>query len=102
MKYVIFKTSNGFLLPVIFPNGFIHADMALVVNVLCEENMASRCVPVSAGTIDLGNDFVCSGESETLGLVSRPIDEAVIGLHEQGSSLPDTMLSDLWEQAKKR
>ena len=61
MKYIMFKI-NGGELPVIFPPEIIHKQMARNIN----------AEVISAGMIDY--NLTCYGESETLGIKSRPED----------------------------
>lgn len=115
MKYIILEMEDGRRLPIIFPDCLIHADIAgaiqMAVDVMDPKKdlRAKQCasmlerasaVPVSAGFIALGTDFVCSGSSETLELASRPQDEALIGIGEQAWAFPDAQITELWDKAK--
>lgn len=80
MKYIMFrhKFGEGVVqdIPVIFPNQLIHKFMAkrLVHALSFDHNI--RAEVVSAGSINA--EGVCYGESETLGVKSRPQDTEII------------------------
>jgi len=73
MKYVMFA---GTLHPepVIFPTVQTHADMANLLKERCGD-------PISAGFVDITEGEICAyGESDSLGIQSRPQDGQIINL----------------------
>lgn len=73
MKYIIF-TGTLHAEPVIFPMVQQHDDMA--------EALKDRCgKPVSAGFVDITDGVMSAhGESDSLGISSRPQDSQIINL----------------------
>lgn len=81
-RYIIIRTETHDI-PIIYPDCLVHAEVAQAICGI--EDMAKRgAQPLSAGelTVYAGN---CCGESETLGLQSRGVeDDACIASHEYG------------------
>jgi hypothetical protein len=76
MKYIIFRVVDGGVereLPVLFPDALIHAQVAKVLTGLMADahaHLESMPRPIAAGQVRL-DAVICTGESETLGLLSR-------------------------------
>lgn len=91
MKYVCIEvTVSGIKrnLPIIFPNCFVHKDVADYMCVLIGQRQNIDAKPVSAGEVNfVGNRVVVSGESETLGLASRGIDAYLIGMNDYNAGI---------------
>lgn len=87
MKYVMFKVEAKNMperfVPIIFPEGLVHKDVAArVARAVCDGYNAIRATPVAAGFVQL-DAVVCHGESETLGLQSMLLtDGRVIEQHD--------------------
>lgn len=71
MKYVIFQDNKtGLMQPVIFGEHTTHSDASIV-----------NAKPISAGFFYIkGSGFTVTGESESLGLKSRPEDAELLKL----------------------
>lgn len=87
MKYIIFEVTIGEELkkeePVIFPNMFVHEDVAKRICHMLEMEHNFTSVPVSAGEFN-PISCECSGKSETLNLKSRPQDSDIVKLCDYG------------------
>lgn len=68
MKYVIFEDEAGCRFPIIFPDVFVHSDMAEYTQYQSMDKLNKFVKPVSAGFISLKGE--CFGESESLNLKS--------------------------------
>lgn len=69
-KYIMFRTAQGQLLPVIFPDVMVHNEVA---NGIRRAHPPLRSAAIeSAGTIDGISPFNLGGDSETLRLQSIP------------------------------
>lgn len=83
MKYIMFKQEQGDLsklIPVIFPNDLVHADVAKAL----QQSVLKGHSIVSAGSISPLN-LEAEGRSETLGVESNPIvDSHVIKMNDYG------------------
>jgi hypothetical protein len=101
MKYVMFETTNGQKIPVIFPESLAHATMAMVVAAAIEVSTKSMAEAVSGGFINLGLDVGVHGKSESLGLESNPDDAARILLGESVSFMPDNVVAMMAEKLKE-
>lgn len=84
-KYVTFRDKDGREFPVIFPAELVHLDVARAVQsaVRCAEVKAklreySCPKPVSAGMIGSLQESGLGGESETLELKSRPLEDSCL------------------------
>lgn len=107
MKYIMFETSEGQKMPIIFPDQLTHCFVAgamqLVFDTLDSKKdlrpkqllnflEAPTAAPVSAGFINLGIDITVHGESESLGgLKSVPADAARIICGDAIQFMPDEM-----------
>ena len=84
MKYIVFRKRYGSRsdleqeIPIIFPDQLTHSVMAEVIS----RNPEMRgALPISAGFVSsLDMKAECHGESETLGLKSRPEDSNLINM----------------------
>ena len=91
MKYivlgVIHESGMKMEVPFIFPEHIVHAMMSQVCKVLCEATWQdSTITPISAGFVSsTAFEDDCYGESETLGLKSRPEDSRLIKMCDYGS-----------------
>jgi hypothetical protein len=91
MKYIVMdvKKPGGFHLevPFVFPDMVVHHMMAQVCKALCEATWPETEVkPVSAGFVSsTAFEDECYGESETLGLKSRPEDSRLIQMCDYGA-----------------
>ncbi len=102
MKYILFQDrATGFRVPILFSERIIHAEMDRPGRVAIGNSTGLMVKPVSAGFIHLGQDFRVHGNSESMGLVSHPADEAFIGLGDSGALLDVDYARALWERAKK-
>lgn len=74
MKYVVFvKRAKTITIhvPVVFPNMLVHADVAKMMT--CDIGPLAGYKADSAGECStFGHDFMCHGESTTLGLKAKP------------------------------
>lgn len=84
MKYIMFKHDQGDLsklIPVIFPNDLVHADVAKAL----QESVLKGTSIISAGSISPLN-LQAEGGSETLNIESNPIvDSHVIKMNDYGA-----------------
>ena len=72
LKYIIFE-HQGEEVPVVFPADIMHKCL------ITHSPMGGRSWPVSAGFCQMDSEGVCCfGESESLDLKSRPVQDAVI------------------------
>lgn len=85
LKYVMFRCKSASatmpdrLVPFVFPDFMVHSDCRDYLTMwLKREHRFVEAKPVTAGFYRPGNPSVTYGESETLGLKSRPEDSAVI------------------------
>lgn len=101
MKYIILEDFNGRRYPIIFPELMVHSDTAEFVRAQLLKKHQLRAGVVSAGFIGLGTDLITHGMSESLGVSSRPIDTAIIGLSDSGASLSEEMLEGLWQKVRE-
>lgn len=77
MKYVMIKNKKlNQLVPVIFPSFMVHSVVAQAISQMLKNHHHADPEIVSAG--DISCIVRCSGNSETLGVSSDPIDEHVI------------------------
>lgn len=79
MKYIIIRIEGRTInreFPILFPSLMVHAEVFQALK--CIPQLAHATV-VSAGEVSLfGTDLTTDGESETLGLKSRPEDAQAI------------------------
>lgn len=84
MKYIMFKREQDDLtklIPIIFPNDLVHADVAKAL----QETVLKNHAIVSAGSISPLN-LQAEGHSETLGVKSNSIvDSHVIKMNDYGA-----------------
>ena len=90
MKYIMFCDTKNYR-PVIFPDEFVHLEMAKACMWMQE---LRGYLPVSAGFVQIGGtiagrefDTTTYGESETLDLKSRPEDAKIITQYEYGGKV---------------
>lgn len=102
MKYVMLETADGQKLPVIFPEAFVHADVADVMGRLIDRQTAGRnlgkrrTLASSAGFVGFTSPVTVHGKSESLGdLQSRPLDAARIIAGSAVAFMPDAMLTPI-------
>lgn len=68
MKYIVLETDEGQKLPIIFPEAFVHAEVADLMKRLCMISLNAKGVKVaSAGFVGFRTMPLVSGESESLG-----------------------------------
>lgn len=81
MKYIVLRAA-GREFPVIFPNDFVHADVATALRESCD--MLAKAEVVSAGeTSSMNVAPGCVGKSSTLGVPSRGrADDDLIRMHD--------------------
>ena len=85
MKYIMLEVEEPIhlLLPVVFPNSFVHSEMAKhTIGMLHRVHKWDAKVR-SAGEFN-PIDCACSGESETLHLEAHPDDSQIILMHDYG------------------
>lgn len=102
MKYVMFETTEGQKLPVIFPECLTHSLMAMCVAAGIEVCINSKAVAVSAGFVELGLGAEVHGESESLGgMKSNPADAARIIVGESLQFMPDLLCVQMLEKLRE-
>lgn len=93
MKYVILRDSLGFEYPIIFPDKLVHSSVAFAIKCVIDGQDDVRRLntkePVESATaVAAGFMEVIPGEmhgdSESLNLKSRPIDEMSLLMHSYG------------------
>lgn len=85
-KYIMFQDERtGRLAPVIFPNEFVHDEMAEAV-IISGVGRPAFMRPISAGFLDLAV-VSTRGHSETLNMQSRPEDARIINTHPYTSGI---------------
>lgn len=102
MKYVMLEDTEGRKIPIIFPDHLVHADVAMVMCKLINTRQKVRVGPTSAGFISVGVDIQTHGESETLGLKSKPTDTDYIIAGDAGALMPEFMIAGLVQRIKAR
>jgi hypothetical protein len=92
LKYIMweiqFDSAPSMCIPIIFPKILVHAEMAHSTNHTLRrsiKNMKSMCV-ISAGFIDI-DKLETYGESESIGVESRPEDGDIIKYHHYASGM---------------
>lgn len=92
MKYVIFETKHFDLppeeIPIVFPEDFVHADIASGARWLFNSDEAE---PVAAGfcRFPTAGGVKAEGNSESLGIKSRPEDADVIAKYYKNNEVAD-------------
>lgn len=86
MKYIMLRTEDDMLVPVIFPNWMVHSIVTKYVKHMLNSAHQFRSEVVSAGDIYFTH-VNCSGKSETLGVQSLPGDAAVIESYDYTNGL---------------
>lgn len=82
MKYIILRLDGKIPreVPVIFPDLLVHADVARTMTAMIKEDSSNTNITdvrvVSAGFCNTAVE--CFGKSDTLGITSRDIDDAII------------------------
>lgn len=89
MKYIVFEIKTGRVsieMPIIFPNNFVHSEVAKVMSKI---DLLKNAEIVSAGEVsstNIAGPFF--GKSETLKVESRKgIDEDMVRMHDYFSGL---------------
>lgn len=67
--------------PIIFPDKLVHIEVATVMRLVVPVIGKRQAMPVSAGMIEQVFVKGVGGDSETLRMTSRPIDERIINLY---------------------
>lgn len=90
-KYIMMEVTLGermnkadelkILMPVIFPDKMVHSIMAEAMRTVLATHGMARCEPVSAGSIEHIKAIDLDGESETLGIASKPGDTEAINMY---------------------
>jgi len=102
-KYVMFQDRHGRQFPVIFPQELVHAEMAKIVphayrsGELADGKREWDCPKaVSAGFVEGMAVCIAMGESESMGVKSRPEDTQIINNHpyEKGIVTPMSNLTE--------
>lgn len=84
MKYIMFEIEAPVkrLVPIIFPDFMVHADIATVIRVVLEDEHKMKVKGVkSAGTYSVLN-YETSGHSDSLGIDSKKNDCDVIRMYD--------------------
>lgn len=85
-KYVLFGGQMDMAMPVLFPEMFIHGEVAQRLH---ESNLLPLRGYISAGYVDGLTVVGTSGRSESLKIDSRPTDATIINVHPYQKGLPD-------------
>lgn len=90
MKYIMLETDEDMKLPILFPDAFVHANVAeLMKRLTLFQLKANRCEVVNAGFVSIADASV-HGESESLGgMKHNPVDGIRILAGESVSHMPD-------------
>lgn len=79
MKYIILEIKNGDTKrewPIIFPDMMVHSEVANIMQQHIEFVNAMPCKRIAAGSVSFfGGEVRCYGESETLNLESRGVED---------------------------
>lgn len=100
MKYVMMLTLAGQRLPILFPEHLVHAHVADDMRRRILRDTKQPAGPVSAGFVSFKEGLSVYGESDTLGLKSRPIDAAYIALGAPVAFMPEDVLAVMWEKLR--
>lgn len=92
MKYLILRTEDDRLVPIIFPNFLVHSEVAKYLGHMLNRVHDWKNEPASAGDIHF-SDVTCSGKSETLKLVSNPADADLIESYDYNHGSSDTFMN---------
>jgi len=100
-KYIMFQTTDGRCIPVIFPGTLVHADVARGMRAAALPRGAAVVSAGHIGTLHVTSTF---GDSETLNVMSHPNDRDIINCHPYSNGLPDTIpnLPALMREALRR
>jgi hypothetical protein len=100
MKYIMFEDAEGRKVPVIFPENYVHVEVARAMQ--SRRISPVPVMPIRAGFVNLGTDVTVYGESETLGIKSKDIDAAFIMGGDAISMMPDIFALNLIGKLKER
>lgn len=101
MKYIMMESMTGVMHPILFPESFVHIEMARHMTVFMRRG-GDLAEPVRAGFVELGLNTRVYGKSESLGLESNATDAIRMILGSNGNAIPEELLMPILQRMKAR